>query len=122
MGGGKDIIPEQMFSLICFGIVQSADTKTKINGHIDTTSIALTVERKWMEGETMLTSDGYCLTYYLNKNQIVIRLPQTYETLTNTYDQVVDRRTDVAEIELAVLLDITKLIFHKGERREDETD
>ena len=65
----------------------------------------------------MLSSDGYCLTYYKNKNQIVINLPQTYETATNTYEQVVDRRTDVMETELLVLIEIVKLIFHKGKRR-----
>ena len=74
------------------------------------------------KGEPMLTSDGYCLTYYKNKNQIVISLPQTYETATNTYEQVVDRRTDVGELDLLVLLEIAKLIFWKGERRTDETD
>ena len=68
----------------------------------------------------MLTSDGYSLTYYKNQNKIVISLPQTYETATNTYEQVVDRRTDVVEIDLLVLLDIVKLIFYKGERRTDE--
>lgn len=68
----------------------------------------------------MLTSEGYGLTYYKNKNQIVICLPQTYETATNTYEQVVDRRTDVEETDLWVLLNIVKLIFHKGERKTDE--
>jgi hypothetical protein len=68
----------------------------------------------------MLSSDGYCLTYYKNKNQIVIHLPQTYKTATNTYEQVVDRRTDVMETELLVLIEIVKLIFHKGKRRTDE--
>ena len=66
------------------------------------------------EGEPMLTSDGYSLTYYKNKNQIVINLPQTYETVTNTYAQVVDRRTDVEETDLIVLLNVVKLIFCKG--------
>ena len=64
----------------------------------------------------MLTSDGYALTYYKSRNQIIICLPQTCETATNTYEQVVDRRTDVEETDLAVLLNIVKLIFHKGER------
>ena len=68
------------------------------------------------KGKPMLTSDGYALTYYKSRNQIVICLPQTYETATNTIDQVVDRRTDVKERDLAVLLNITKLIFHKGVR------
>ena len=67
----------------------------------------------------MLTSDGYALVYHENKNQIIITLPQTYATMTNTFDQVVDRRTDVAEIDLLVLLNVTKLIFHK-EGKDDE--
>ena len=70
------------------------------------------------KGKTMLTSDGYCLTYYKNRNQIVICLPQTYETATNTYEKVVDRRTDVEETDLWVLLNIAKLIFHKREGRQ----
>lgn len=70
----------------------------------------------------MLTSEGYCLTYHKNKNQIVICLPQTAETATNTYEQVVDRRTDVMEIDLLVLLNIAKLIFYKGERMDEVTE
>ena len=65
-------------------------------------------------------SDGYCLTYYKNKNQIVICLPQAFETATNTYEQVVDRRTDVMETDLLVLLNIAKLIFCKGERKDND--
>ena len=68
----------------------------------------------------MLMSDGYCLAYYKNKNQIVICLPQTFETATDTYEQVVDRRTDVMETDLLVLLNIAKLIFCKVERKDDD--
>ena len=64
----------------------------------------------------MLTSEGYCLTYYKNKNQIIICLALTMQTLTNTCNQIVDRRTDVEERDLWVLLNIAQLIFHKGER------
>lgn len=67
----------------------------------------------------MLSSDGYGLTYYKNKNQIVISLPQTYETATNTYEQVVDRRTDVMETDMIVLIEIVKVIFHKEMKLED---
>lgn len=68
----------------------------------------------------MLMSDGYDLIYYKNKNQIVIGLPQTYETATNTYEQVADRRTDVEETDLWVLLNIARLIFHKGVMKDNE--
>lgn len=67
----------------------------------------------------MLSGDGYDLIYYKNRNQIIICLPQTYATATNTYEQCVDRRTDVEETDLFVLLNIVKLIFHKGEGKAD---
>ena len=74
---------------------------------------------RWEKGKTMLTSDGYALTYYKSRNQIIICLPQTCETATNTYEQVVDRRTDVEETDLWVLLNIAMLIFHQGERKDN---
>ena len=72
----------------------------------------------------MLTSNGYFLTYYKERNQIVIGLPQTWKTLTNTLEPVVDRRVDVEEKDLAILLTATQAIFLNGtstwaERRED---
>ena len=67
----------------------------------------------------MLLSEGYSLTYDKNHNKIVIGLPQTFETVNSTYEQILDRRTDVEEKDLLVLLNVTKLIFCKTERRED---
>lgn len=64
----------------------------------------------------MIVSDGYSLMYDENHNRIVIGLPQTWKTLTNTFDPVVDRRTDVSETDLIVLLNIAQLIFHKDIR------
>lgn len=68
----------------------------------------------------MLISNGYSLTYYKNRNLIVIGLPQTWRTLTNTHEPVVDRRTDVEEKDLAILLNTTQAIFLNGEREENE--
>ena len=70
----------------------------------------------------MLTNSGYSLVYYKNRNQIVIGLPQTEKTLTNTLDSVVDRRVDVEDKELAILLTTTQAIFLNGERRENENN
>lgn len=64
----------------------------------------------------MIVSDGYSLMYDEKHNRIVIGLPQTMETATNTIGQIVDRRTDVTETDLMVLLNIAQLIFHKGIR------
>lgn len=67
----------------------------------------------------MLISDDYALTYYPKRNQIVITLPQTNRTLTNTFSPVIDRRTDVKETDLMAVLQVVQVIFHKGERKED---
>ena len=67
----------------------------------------------------MLISNEYALIYYPNRNQIVITLPQTWKTQTDTFSPVVDRRTDVKEIDLMAVLQVVQVIFHKGEARED---
>ena len=66
----------------------------------------------------MLLSEEYSLTYDKNHNRIVINLPQTFETVNSTYEQILDRRTDVEEKDLLVLLNVVKLIYCKTERRE----
>lgn len=68
----------------------------------------------------MLLSNGYYLSYDNSHNMITIGLPQTSKTLTNTIEPVVDRRTDVEEKDLFVLLNVAKMIFCKAERKEDE--
>ena len=68
----------------------------------------------------MLLSDGYGLNYYKSKNQIVICLPQTCATATNTYEQPVDRRVDVEESELWAVLLMVKMIFGEGKDNEME--
>lgn len=72
----------------------------------------------------MLTSNGYSITYYKNRNQIVITLPQTWKTLTNILEPVVDRKVDVEDKDLAILLTAAQAIFLNGtstwrEGRED---
>lgn len=68
----------------------------------------------------MLTSNGYTLVYNKQRNQIVIRLPQTWKSLTSTLEPVSDRRTDIEETDLAILLTATQAIFLNGEREEDD--
>ena len=62
----------------------------------------------------MLMSNGYSLTYDRNHNRIVIGLPQTGKTLTNTLEPVVDRIVDVEDKDLAILLNATQFIFLNG--------
>ena len=64
----------------------------------------------------MIVSDGYSLMYDEKRNSILIGLPPTMETATNTVTPTADRRADVTETDLMVLLNIAQLIFHKGIR------
>lgn len=65
----------------------------------------------------MIVSDGYSLSYERNKNRIVILLPQTAETMTNTMTLPV-KRQDRSEAELSILLLITRQLFEVN----DETN
>lgn len=62
----------------------------------------------------MLMSGDYALIYDKRHNYINIFLPQTQGTLESTVRPLSDRRTDVTESELMVLLQIAKIIFEKG--------
>lgn len=70
----------------------------------------------------MIVSDGYSLMYDEKHNRIVIRIPPTLETATDTVTPIADRRTDVLETDLIVLLNIAQLIFHKGLRKDEVED
>ena len=69
----------------------------------------------------MIASNDYYLNYYPNRNQIVISLPQTSQTLMDTIRPVIDRRTDVIESDLMCLLQVAQVIFCKmDEVKEDD--
>lgn len=67
----------------------------------------------------MIVSDGYLLMYDETHNRIVIGIPPTMETATDTVTPIADRRTDVSETDLIILLNIAQLIFHKGLRKDE---
>lgn len=71
----------------------------------------------------MIVSDGYSLNYDKGKNRIVILLPQTMETLTNTIDAVTDRRIDINESEQSLILNVVKAVMERrSEPAEGVTD
>lgn len=59
----------------------------------------------------MITSEGYTLFYSPGENRIVIHLPQTMETATNTVAPIANRRTDIKESDMCCLLTMTKILF-----------
>lgn len=62
------------------------------------------------------SQDDYLITYHKEKNQIVITLPQTMETMTNTRTPYCYRRVDVSDEELTLLLNVARMIFNRGEK------
>lgn len=62
---------------------------------------------------TMLVDGDYSLLYDRGKNKITIHLPPTVETLNNTLDLPVDRRLDIPDADLILLLRLAELICSK---------
>lgn len=62
----------------------------------------------------MTVLDGYSITQYVTRNQIVITLPQTWDTLANTVAPIADRRNVLTDLEEAALLTAVKAMFENG--------
>ena len=58
----------------------------------------------------MIMTDGYSVWYEKNANRIVISLPQTMETVTNTITAITNRKHDFTDSELCTILSVTKAI------------
>ena len=58
----------------------------------------------------MIMTDGYSVWYEKNANRIVISLPQTMETVTNTITAITNRKHDFTDSELCAILSVTKAI------------
>ena len=62
----------------------------------------------------IVTEDGYTIAYNKEYNDILIVLPQTKETITNTRGAVVDRKVDISREELTLLMNVARLIINRG--------
>ena len=63
----------------------------------------------------MISIDGYTLVYEPKNNRIVITLPQTMKTFTNTVSAIVNRRIDISSEEEAIILNVVKAIMERKE-------
>lgn len=61
----------------------------------------------------MIMTDGYSIWYEKNANRIVISLPQTMETVTNTMTLPTNRKTDFTDHELCLILFAAKAIAER---------
>lgn len=67
----------------------------------------------------MITANGYTLAQYPKNNLVVITLPQTGNTLTNTTKTLSNRRDVLTEEEEAILLGAV-IEMYEGDLVEDE--
>ena len=56
------------------------------------------------------TDDGYSIYYEKNANRIVISLPQTMETVSNTMTMIINRKHEFTDSELCAILSVAKAI------------
>lgn len=63
----------------------------------------------------MIVSDGYSLVYDKSKNKIVIGLPQTEQTATNTISMVTNRKVDITDEEQMLILAVVKYVMRERE-------
>ena len=59
----------------------------------------------------MTVIDGYSIVQYPNENKLVIVLPQTESTISNTISPVVKRRRTITQAEEAALLVAVKGMY-----------
>lgn len=60
---------------------------------------------------SIVSIDGYSIRYDKMRNQIVISLPQTMETITDTVGQIATHRVDISDAELGMLLQLVKYML-----------
>ena len=66
----------------------------------------------------IITDDGYAIEQYQKKNQIIISLPQTDGSLTNTIGTISTRKTRLTAHELTMILNLVRLLMDaKGEEK-----
>lgn len=63
----------------------------------------------------MIGIEGYYLDYDRKNNRIIITLPQTLSTLTNTLAMVTNRRTYLTQSEETIILMTVKAIIEREE-------
>lgn len=67
----------------------------------------------------MIVSEGYSVMYVPKDNQIVITMPQTARTLTTTVQMVTDRKMDITDDDLVIIMSLVKYICERWKNEAD---
>ena len=63
----------------------------------------------------MIISDGYALRQEIINNRIVITLPQTWSTISNTVNPICNRKLELSESDEVMLLSLIRYIYENQE-------
>lgn len=63
----------------------------------------------------MIICDGYALKFEPKSNRIIITMPQTMSTISNTVQMITNRRTNITSEEETMILLFIKAIMEKEE-------
>lgn len=58
----------------------------------------------------IVTNDGYSIWHEKRANRIIISLPQTMETVSNTMTMIDNRKSEFTDSELVAILSVAKAI------------
>lgn len=61
----------------------------------------------------MIISNGYTIEYFKSRNKIEIQLPQTWSTISNTVSMISNRKLDITDSELSIILAVVKIIMER---------
>ena len=61
----------------------------------------------------IVSKDGYAIEHYPNTNQIVITMPQTTDTLSNTISFVWNQNANFTSENLMILLELTRYLCER---------
>lgn len=59
----------------------------------------------------MIKIEGYSIQEYPKQNKIVIFLPQTIKTCTNTVREIEERKDELSNMEQSIILTVVKSIY-----------
>lgn len=66
----------------------------------------------------MVISDGYSIRQEIVNNRIVITLPQTWSTMSNTVNPICNRKLELSESDEVMLLSLIRYIYENQEDNE----
>lgn len=70
----------------------------------------------------IVDTDGYGIVYNRKANRIVVTLPQTVETLVGTTVPFRNRKVDIEDRDMMLILATARMVFEREEQEDEVND